>query len=56
MTSGLKVDMEEAPSLVDARDIALEDPSATNMETQMQDLGLVRVPISIITGEYKETP
>lgn len=48
---------DEPPSLIDVCDIALEAPSTTNMvATQMQELGLVRVPITIVTGRSEETP
>ncbi|MCJ1303540.1 hypothetical protein MMC08_006350 [Hypocenomyce scalaris] len=43
-------DEEEPPSLVDVREVAPEDRSPTNMATQMQEMSLVRVPITIVTG------
>ena len=47
-------DGEEPPSLVDVREVSVEAPSATNTVTQMQHPGLVRVPITIVTGRFEE--
>lgn len=45
---------DEPPSLIDVRDVLLEAPSATNMVVpQMQELGLARVPITIVTGKFE---
>lgn len=44
---------DEPPSLVDVRDVVSEAPSATIMVgAQMQELGLARVPITIVTGKF----
>ena len=43
-------DEEEPPSLVDVREVTPEARTPTNIASQMQDMSLVRVPITIVTG------
>ncbi len=42
-------DDEEPPMLVDARDV--EEPSVATLSTEMEDVQITKVPITIITGK-----
>lgn len=47
-------DDEEPPMLVDARDV--EEPSVATLSTEMEDVQITKVPITIITGKAESFP
>ncbi len=53
----MDMDNEDVPALVDVKEVkeVVRDHEATSTMSQLHDLSLVKVPLTIVTGELTKT-